>query len=52
MNSSGYMFGPPPNVLTIFPSRGVKSDDIISTQIPTELISKVLNESLSTGEVD
>ena len=51
MNSSGYMFGPPPNVLTIFPSRGVKSDDIISTQIPTELISKVLNESLSTGEV-
>ena len=51
MTSMGYLFGPPPPAPATFPSRSNSASDIISTQIPTDLISKILNESLATGEV-
>ena len=50
--SLGFGFGPPPPAPATFPSRSSKSDDVISTQIPTSLISKILNESIESGEVN
>lgn len=52
MSSLGYLFGPPPPAPATFPSRSNRSDDVISTQIPVDLISKILNESIATGEVN
>ena len=51
MASMGYLFGPPPPAPATFPSRSNRADDIISTQIPVDLISKILNDSIETGEV-
>ena len=52
MSSFGYLFGPPPPSPATFPSRTTRADDIISTQIPTDLISKILNDSIAAGDVN
>jgi len=46
-----FKYGPPPYIITPS-SRSSKNNEVIATNIPVELVSQVLNESLNTGDVN
>lgn len=51
MYKSSYKYGPPPFINSI-QTRSLRTEDVIVTSIPTNLITEVLNESIQTGDVN
>ena len=46
-----FKYGPPPHIIST-QTRSSKSNEVIATNIPVDLVTSVLSESLNTGDIN